>query len=144
MGTRKLVWLALAVLLLLAGCADGGSGSGREKKDAQIEKWIAQVSLEEIEVEETVDEDTGTLRVTAQVPDYTQLFLAAMDSDDPDKALRKAIDAGEYDTVEYETEVRRMETEDGAPQSEALVKSFIEEELIKAINAVTEEMEEGE
>ena len=125
-----------------------GSDSGQNQDnndDAAPDQWIAEVGLEEIDVEETVDDSSGSVHVTAQVPNYTELFLEAMGSDDPDRALRQAIDGGEYDTVQYESSVRITSMdEDGSPNTDGLVKSFIEEELIKAINAVTESLEEGE
>ena len=113
-----------------------------DKVTAAADEIIASAGVDAVEVEDGEIESGrygDNAQITAQVPNYTELFTAAFEDDDPTGALAKAIENREYTTVEYKGYA--SVTMDGDKQivhSDELVKSFIEKELIKAINAVLE------
>ena len=79
--------------------------------------------------------------MVAQIPNYTELFIAAMGEENIEKAVAKAVNQKEYTTVEY-TGYATVETDYSTGievvKSDDLVKGFMEKELVKAINAVLE------
>lgn len=111
-----------------------------------IDQMIATVGLESVivEVGEFGEGDYQVL-VKAQVPCYTELFLASYAEKNPDIALQSAIMKKEYSTVSYEG-YAPVRTVDGQliADTDTLVRGFIEQELIKAINAVMEAEEVDE
>lgn len=129
------------------GSANKGN-KGDKDKESVVDKMIASIGRESVTVEIGEIEDGrygASAHVTAQVPNYTELFIAAYAEADPDKALQNAIKKKEYTTVEYEGYATVLyEGEEQIVETDELVEGFIEQELIKAINAVMEMEEAGE
>lgn len=119
----------------------GGNGNSNNQ-NAQLNELVASIGTEGVtltygKIETGRYDDTAP--VTAQVPNYTELFAAAVKAEEPTVALARAIEKKDFTTVEYTGYV--TVTYDGDTpvyHSEKLVKSFVEKELIKAINAVLE------
>ena len=140
-------------MLLCAGCSEErkessnkkpGEGTSQNGGDtaAAVDEMIASIGTDAVEVE-VVRIETGrygdTATIKAQVPNYTELFTAALTEKDPTEALARAIEKKEYTTVEYQgyASVAYVNDEQ-VVESDQVVKTFIEKELIKAINAVME------
>lgn len=125
----------------------GNKGDGDdEDKQSAVDEMIASIGRESVTVEVgEVPQGDYRAPVKAQVPNYTELFTAAYAEADPDKALQNAIRNKEYTTVEYEGYADvRYEGDEEIIDTDRLVDGFIEQELIKAINAVMELEEAGE
>jgi hypothetical protein len=152
-----LCFLLIAAMLLCMGCAEeetqrpnkkpgqSSSNSGEKndpQKDPALEELISTIGTQGVTVEFGKIEAGrygDTASITAQIPNYTQLFAAACKTDNPTTALARAIAKQEYTTIEYtDTVVVTYDGETPIYLSEDVVKEFIEQELIKAINAVTE------
>ena len=117
-----------------------------DSMQSAIDQMIATVGIESVIVEVAeFDEGDYQVLVKAQVPCYTELFLASYAEKNPDIALQSAIMKKEYSTVSYEG-YASVRTVDGQPiaDTDTLVRGFIEQELIKAINAVMEAEEVDE
>lgn len=149
---KILLCLLLVPVLLFSACSgkedtesdsDKSNGSKvttskTDKEEAIVNEILSSIGVEGVSVE--VGEISGaTAPVVAQVPNYTELFMAAYAEKDPTASLQTAILKKEYTTVEY-TGYATVTYEDGEPtvNTDALIVSFIEQELIKAINAVSE------
>jgi len=89
---------------------------------------------------EMENEKEGTATITVSMPNYEQLYKEALQAENPDEYLLKALEEKEFSTVEYEEKVpvtvEKLET---IIHSEEVVNQLLEEELIKAINALTRE-----
>ncbi len=129
------------------GSSNKGNGGDKDNVSA-VDMMIASIGRESVTVEIGEIEEGrygASAHVTAQVPNYTELFIAAYAEADPDKALQNAIKKKEYTTVEYEGYATVIyEGEEQIVETDELVEDFIEQELIKAINAVLEMEEAGE
>lgn len=144
-------------MLLCMGCAEeeterpskkpgqsssNSSGSNDSQKDPALDELISTIGTQGVTVEFGKIEAGrygDTASITAQVPNYAQLFTDACKTDDPTVALARAIAKQEYTTVEYtDTVAVTYDGETPIYHSEDVIKKFIEQELIKAINAVTE------
>lgn len=122
--------------------SSSGNNGNSTPKDPVLDELIASVGTEGVTLEFGKIE-TGryndTAPVTAQVPNYTELFTAACQSENPTTTLARAIDKKDFTTVEYTGYVPvTYDGETPVYDSESLVRSFVEQELIKAINAVLE------
>lgn len=161
---RSLICVLLIIAALLCtGCAGNEPESSSKKPSKKpssssssgnnntnnsnpiVEQLIASIGTEGVALEFGKIE-TGrygdSAPVTAQVPNYTELFTAACTSENPTEALARAIEKKDFTTVEY-TGYAAVTYDGDTPvyDTEMLVKDFIEQELIKAINAVTESEE---
>lgn len=150
--------LLIAAILLCAGCAGsgetpadkkpgnsssgGGGGSNSDNKEVVMDQLIASVGTEGVTVVIGKIEPGrygDSAPVTAQVPNYTELFAAACKAEDPTEALARAIEKKTFTTVEYTGYVSvSYDGETPVYNTDKLVQGFIEKELIKAINAVLE------
>ena len=148
---KLLMCLTLVLVMLLStACSTNVRQEGDtqapsetiDKVTAAADEIIASAGVDAVEVEVGEIESGrygSSARITAQVPNYTELFTAAFEEDDPTGALAKAIENREYTTVEYKGYASvTMDGDNQIVHSDELVKSFIEKELIKAINAVLE------
>ncbi|MBO5779285.1 MAG: hypothetical protein J6R82_06945 [Clostridia bacterium] len=112
-------------------------------EDEILADLIASIGTEGVEVEIKEVIGGSGVNVYAQVPDYSQLFLAACKEADPTKALEIAIKNQNFTTVEYSGRVSATSQDGQAVYDpadvEELIHGFVERELIKAINAVTEQ-----
>ncbi|MGM9636452.1 MAG: hypothetical protein ACI3YK_00535 [Eubacteriales bacterium] len=159
---KILLCLLLVPVLLFSSCSgkdgtdsdsDGSKGSKvttskTDKEEAIVNEILASIGVEGVTVEvgEITGEGVGaTASVVAQVPNYTELFMAAYAEKDPTQSLQTAILKKDYTTVEYKG-YAAVTYEDGEPivNTEELITSFVEQELIKAINAVSEAEEAEE
>lgn len=159
---KSLICLLLIIAALLcAGCAgnepeassknpnkkpSSSSSSGNNNTNPIVEQLIASIGTEGVTVE-IGEIETGRYNdsapVTAQVPDYTELFRSAIGAEDPTEALARAIDKKDFSTVECTGYVTVLYDGDTPIyETEELVKGFVEQELIKAINTILES-EEG-
>lgn len=150
---KILLCIILAVAVLCFGCADEDTDSGRKKsnkkpgssqsQESELNEVIASIGTEGCKVEigkiTMHSEVSGTAQIVAQVPDYTALFAAALEQNDPTQALEDAILDGEFAMVQYEgtAPVTVVEGEQVVNHEET-VKKFVEQELIKAINTLLE------
>ena len=157
----KRTWICLLLVLAMLFCAacsgDGDSSSDKKKDESQstsdkvdkaekleaaANEMIASAGVEAVEVVIGEIEEGrygASAKVTAQIPNYTELFTAAYAEKNPTKALANAIEDEEYTTVEYQGYAPvYYEGDEQIVETDALVKTFIEKELIKAINAVLE------
>ena len=152
MKKKLLCLLLVMVTVFMVACSDNNTSSDKnnseEKKENKqqeiIDQLLNEISLEGIKV--TVGEPEEfrlekRVHVVAQIPNYTELFIAAMGEENIEKAVAKAINQKEYTTVEY-TGYATVETDystgSEVVKSDDLVKGFMEKELVKAINAVLE------
>ena len=151
---KRLLCIVLAlVTVFLVACSSSSTSS--DKKDSEEEKKenkqqeiidqiLNEISLEGIKV--TIGEAEQLrlekrVKVVAQIPNYTELFIAAMGEENIEKAVAKAVNQKEYTTVEYSgyaTVETDYDTGSEVVKSDELIKSFMEKELVKAINAVLE------
>ncbi len=114
--------------------------NNEEENDEFAEYLLSTIGIDGIEVE--IGEVEGSSAyIVAQIPDYTQIFLAISKESDPKSALEKIINKEDYETIEFTgyAEVTYDEQGNQVIHSEELIKTFVEKELIKAINAATEE-----
>lgn len=114
-----------------------------QPKDEPLEILLNSIGTEGVEYEVKYTGGSYYAKIIAQVPDYTSLFLAACGEADPNRALRNAIQNQNFTTVEYTGNVF-AEMVDGevvydAEEAQEVLLDFVEAELIKAINAVTEQ-----
>ena len=81
----------------------------------------------------------GSVTLTVQLPDYTQLYNDAYTSKNPDQFLLKALQSGEYDVCEYEI-VANVTIENGKQviYSDEAIDTLLKRELAKATNALLE------
>ena len=151
---KTILCLLLAlVTLLFSACNSESKKDEAEKEEAvkvtdtstQEEDRFAKYLLSTIgidSIEAEIGEPEGSRAyVVAQIPNYTELFLAVADAADPTEALKKEIEKKEYSTIEYSgyADVVYDDNGDIVIESEKLIKTFVEQELIKAINAAAEE-----
>ncbi|MBE7057527.1 MAG: hypothetical protein E7387_00285 [Ruminococcaceae bacterium] len=152
MKKRLLCFLLVLATVFLVAC--GNSSTSSEKNDSEenkdnkqqeiIDQLINEISLDGIKFTTGEPEQLRLetrVRVVAQIPNYTELFIAAMGEEDIEKAVAKAVNQKEYTTVEYSgyaTVETDYNTGSEVVKSDELIKSFMEEELVKAINAVLE------
>jgi len=152
MKKRLLCFLLVLATVVLVAC--GNSSTSSEKNDSEenkdnkqqeiIDQLINEISLDGIKFTTGEPEQLRLetrVRVVAQIPNYTELFIAAMGEEDIEKAVAKAVNQKEYTTVEYSgyaTVETDYNTGSEVVKSDELIKSFMEEELVKAINAVLE------
>lgn len=151
---KILIYLLVVLSLLLVGCSSKEEAeeekevSAEEKLEKQYDV-IRSVGKEAIEYSVKSRSDwndySGTAHIVAQVPSYTEIFLEAYEKEDMTRALVSAIRRKEYSTVEYSgyapyTIYDGVETID----TDEAFESFIEQELIKAINAVMEKESQTE
>lgn len=149
---KKFVSMLLAFSMAFCLCACSSKDDKNEEttvnaadineaeNNAFAEYLLSTIGVDGIEME-IGEEENGSVFITAHIPDYTQLFLAVAKASDPTAALKKAIEKKDYATIEYTgyAEVTYDEQGDQVIHSEELIKSFIEIELIKAVNAASEE-----
>lgn len=86
------------------------------------------------------NETDGTATIIITIPDYTELYLNAIQSDNSEKYIREALESGNYNTLKYEKSAH-VTVENGKTIVfyEEIVEQLLEKELIKAINALSEE-----
>jgi hypothetical protein len=121
-----------------------GNESDDKKKETLLDKMLDSVGVESIEWQETSRSQMRYgVRVdfTCEIPNYAELFKAALAEKNPDRALRNAIKNKEYTTVSYSdwVTVEYVDGEAAEPDPTPVIKSFIEKELINAINSILEE-----
>lgn len=117
------------------------------EKNAPIE--LSQVNLSELNqnciTTEQVNismqnEIEGTALIKVRIPDYTELFQAAIQSENPDQYVAAALASGEITLIETEVSARvTVENGEQIIHTEEAIKKLIAKELSKAITAVMEE-----
>lgn len=157
MKKLAMITLLVFVLFLAAACgedhtapaatvANGGiSGGGTGEKSpestqgGEYDSIIASAGVESVTYE-ILSENGQSVFVKASVPNYTELLTDAMKAENPEKAFADAITNGAYTTVEYEGYANKTANENGEETADidALLRTFVEKELIKAINTVME------
>ncbi len=150
---KILICIILAAAIFCVGCSAEDSDSDHknndkkpdtnQSQDVELNEVIASIGTEGVQFEvgeiTMQSEASGTAKIVAQVPDYTALFAAALEKDDPTGALEDAILEGNFATVKYEgTAAVLMVNGEQVVKHEKVVKQFVEQELIKAINALLE------
>lgn len=124
----------------------------QNKEDNYSEKEYIEINALEkanqesiVIVEKNIDmenEKEGIATITVSMPNYEQLYKEALQAENPDEYLLNALEEKEFLTVEYEKEVTvTRENSETIIHSEEIVSQLLEEALIKAINAITEEQE---
>jgi len=134
--------------IILVACSDeapSGSKKDKKKNDSQIMEQLQELSQEAVKINviEIKDEGyyKGTAEVTVSIPNYTELFLAAMDKKDPMSAVISALKGKQYEETEFSAEVPVTFDGNGVEtiHSEAFVAELLEQELIKALNTIYKE-----
>lgn len=131
-------WIVLALFLAFVGTGLAGCGS---KEDGGKLQAAAQNAVT-MEVQQTTmkTESEGEALVLFTVPDYVQLFAEASKADDFDRALLKALQKGQYETVQVEQTVPFvMKENEMVLQTDETLEQILEPMLIDAVNAVTRE-----
>lgn len=160
---RKLltILLAMGLILVMAACGEddalstqqleevGSAGEKVQQTTAPVNdvlyEVLAGMGIDSVVYEVGKKSDTRA-EIHAEVPDYTELFLAALESEDPENALADLIREGKYSTVPYDGVADVVTGSDGQETIlvEPLLELFIDKELVRAINTVTANMGEGE
>lgn len=138
--------LAILVALALVSCSKGeeepeeSEEEAQKRKEAKIEALIKSAGVDSVEytVGEIEQYRYGSMApVTAEVPNYTELFCAVYNEKNPEKALARMISKKEYTTVTYDGYANvTYETEEPTIHTDEIIKTFIDRELVKAINEV--------
>lgn len=96
------------------------------------------IEIEELEITMT-DDSTGKAKILIRLPDYTEIFLQAAQTENPEQSVLKALKRGKFEYLEFEETVDvTVENRQEVIRSEEIVNSLMEQELIKAVNAVSE------
>ena len=133
---KTLILLFAALLLVCAGC--------KKDKPAAGSNALPGIGLEDLDVHigdvVMTDDEEGYAEITVKMPDYTKLFLEAAKEKDPEAAVERAAKSGNFDVIEHNIQAQVV-TENGVQviKSDEAVEFLMEQELIKAINAVTEQ-----
>lgn len=159
------VLLALAMLLSLPACKKRNKGTAKEQpvkeqtkedpvtsqtgnaptelvmseEEKRIYQIISSAGVESVTYE-VKNKTNNSASIAAKVPNYTELMKAAFQTANPEKAFADAISNQSYTTVEY-TGAAAVTVDNAGNEVIAVedtLKKFIEQELIKAINALTE------
>ena len=153
MKKRMLCILLILITVFLAAC--GGNGASSSLKDSEEEKrenkqqeiinrLLEEISLEGIKITTGEIEEfrlEKRVKIVAEIPNYTELFITAIEEENFEKAVAKAVNEKKYSTVEYSgyaTVETDYTTGSEVINSDKIVKGFMEKELVKAINAVLE------
>lgn len=132
-STIILVVCAVAIAVSLLG---RGEPSGSEQGGITVNSY----ELVEISFDEDDAQAEGEQVVTAQItlPDYEKLMANAFEEDDPEAYLDECLRNGEYETVTVEREVTvdRSGNEVALVDENGVKESVLEQELIKAVNAL--------
>lgn len=82
----------------------------------------------------------GKVAILIQMPNYEQMFKKAITANDPEKYVFDCLKNGEYKTKEF-TKEARVSVKDGDTivHSEEIVNQLLEQELINAINTLSED-----
>lgn len=97
------------------------------------------ITVEEKEVA-MKNQTEGTADVVVKMPDYEQLFQKASLSENPEWYLLKALLLEDYEIQEFK-EVAKVTVENGEKtiHSDEVVRQLLEEALIRAVNALSED-----
>ena len=152
MQKRMLCILLILITVFLAAC--GGNGASSSLKDSEekrenkqqeiINRLLEEISLEGIKITTGEIEEfrlEKRVKIVAEIPNYTELFITAIEEENFEKAVAKAVNEKKYSTVEYSgyaTVETDYTTGSEVINSDEIVKGFMEKELVKAINAVLE------
>lgn len=134
------VFLGLIVgsiaFLQLKGIIDISKFLDKEENIEDINRSCIVVKEKDIVMQ---NETEGTATVTIEVPDYTDIYIAAYNSKNPERYIVDALKKGKYNTKKYEEDVKvTVENGETVIHSDEIVYKIIEKELIDAVNAVTE------
>lgn len=137
---KRVAMLLTVSVLVLVGC-----GNQKVKEEDLSAKSIGEINAECILVEEKegeVKEDAKEVELTVEMPDYEKLMMEAYQTDDPKTYMKEALSSGDYETKKIDTTAKVI-AENGkrVVQKEEAVDQLLEEELIKAMNVLTEEQE---
>lgn len=132
--------VAAALVLCLSACSfSPDSGTQAKTLSQQIQEANSQALRVETQTVTMTGETAGTVTVTVELPDYEALFQAAYAQDDPDQALLKALQSGNFDTKEYQI-TAQVTVEDGKEvlHTDEAVQALLEQELLTAIQNLAE------
>ena len=139
----KRTWICLLLVLAMLFCAacsgDGDSSSDKKKDESQsASDKVDKAEKLEAAANEMIA-SAGVEAVEVVIGEIEEGRYGASAEKNPTKALANAIEDEEYTTVEYQGYATvYYEGDEQIVETDALVKTFIEKELIKAINAVLE------
>lgn len=124
------------VFLQLKGMIDISKFLWNEERLEEINRNCIIVEEKDVVMQ---NETEGTATVTIEVPDYTDIYIAAYNSKNPERYIVDALKKGKYNTKKYEEDVKvTVENGETVIHSDEIVYKIIEKELIAAVNAVTE------
>lgn len=85
------------------------------------------------------NETEGTAQIKVNIPDYLQLFQAAIQADNPDRYISEALINGEIALIEKEVSAR-VTVENGVQviHEEEAIKELMDAELTKVITVIME------
>ena len=130
------VILAVCAVAIAVSLLGRGEPSGSEQGRITVNSY----ELVEISFDEDDAPAEGEQVVTAQItlPDYEKLMANALEEDDPEAYLDERLRNGEYETVTVEREVTVSRSGDEVTlvDEDGVKESVLEQELIKAVNAL--------
>lgn len=139
MKKRLFQLVAFALLLAFAGTGLTACGGG-EDDGSKLQAAAQDAVTTEVQQTTMKTESEGEAVVLFTVPDYVQLFAEASKANDFDRSLLKALQKGQYETVQVEQTVPFvMENGEMALQTEEALDQILDAMLIDAVNAVTRE-----
>ena len=136
----------VVMLLIVSVLAIVGCGTQQVNEEDLVAKSIGEINADCILVEEkegeAEGEDTEEVALTVEMPDYEKLMIEAYQTDDPETYMKEALSSGDYETKKFDT-TAQVTAEDGkrVVHEEEAVDQLLEEEIIKAMNTLTEEQE---
>lgn len=147
---RKVIIISVAVVLVviiaaaLAIMKSNGIFDSKNKliddpemNIVKINRRLIRVNQKEISMHSDIE---GEAILEIEMPDYAQLFHDAYISDDPEKYISEKMQSGESNMVKHErTAVVTVDDGKKIVHTDETVNLLLEEELIKAINALMED-----
>lgn len=138
---KRISILLAACILMVSGC-----GQQKEKEEELATQSISELSADCISVEEKDEGEKSKegeeVELVVEMPDYEKLMEKAYQKDNPEEYMKKALISGEYETKKIDTTAAvTMEEGKRVVHKQESVDQLLEEEVIKAMNKVVEEME---
>lgn len=124
-----------------AGGIQGSEAGERAEEEIHELVRLGEETMTVIEGEIRMEtEEQGEADVVIQLPNYEELFSAALQSENPDEYLENALKNGDYETKEIEAAaVVTVEEGKQVVHGEEAAKEVLEHELVSAFISLTKE-----
>ena len=142
---KSILCLILATLtVFFASCSNKSSDNVADKKVMKLYE-VSQAAIE-VNVNDIHEKSNGEVYadVTVSIPNYTEIFMNCTNADDIVAAVSSALTSSECPNLEYDITVPVTYDEKGDQiiHTDEELKKILEIQLIKALNAVYEEIGE--